>query len=151
MAEAQQNINMPQMLELMKQFAAELKKPSAEEQAKIDAEKANLLRRQQASIANSQREKQQRDVEQSMCSHMKSGVYSGQTRIVAPLHNDGLHHPLCLGCNKEFKPFAPSPETIPLGMSLGDYRGITPEIINHWGAQHEKAQQGRELVAELVK
>jgi hypothetical protein len=128
-------------LEVLKQFAAELKKPSAEEQAKIDADKANLLRRQEESIKQAKREKDQRDREQAMCSHMKPHPYTGKTRIVAPLHNDGLHHPRCLFCHKEFKPFAPSPETIPVGMSLDDFNGVSSQIIEHWGNEYEKKQK----------
>ena len=138
-------------LELLKQFAAELKKPSVEEQAKLDEKKANDLRRAQESIKQATREKENRDREQAMCSHMKPHPYTGKTRIVAPLHNDGLHHPRCLFCHKEFKPFAPSPETIPVGMSLDDFNGVNAQIIEFWGNQYEKKQNAQTLVAELTR
>lgn len=119
-------------------MAQEMKKPTPEQQAKIDEEKERQKKRVEASIAEANREKQRRDMEQMSCSHMKPHPYQGKTRIVAPLHGDGLHHPLCLFCRKEFKPFAPSNETIPIGMSLDDFNGITPQIIEHWGNRYEK-------------
>lgn len=145
------NVTPAQMLELMKQFAAELKKPSVEEQTKLDEEKARKAARTQQSIENAKREARQREIEQAVCSHMKPHPYQGKTRIVAPLHNDGLHHPRCLFCHKEFKPFAPSPETIPIGMSMDDLNGVNPQIIEHWGNQYEKKVQNSQLVADLVK
>jgi hypothetical protein len=128
-------------LEVLKQFAAELKKPSEEQQKKLEEEKANLIRRQQASMAQAKREEEQKARDQASCSHMKPHPYTGKTRIVAPLHNDGLHHPRCLFCHKEFKPFAPSPETIPVGMSLDDFNGVTSPIIERWGNEYEKKQK----------
>lgn len=151
MAETQQNITPAQMMELMKQFAAELKKPSADEQAEIDAKKARAETRVKASIENAKREQRQKELDQAACSHTKPYPYQGQIRVVAPLHNDGLHHPHCLFCHKEFKPFAPAPETIPLGMTLGDLNGVTPQHLEAWGNQYEKQQQAKELVSELVK
>lgn len=144
MAQEQQNNFSPaQMLELMAKFAAELKKPTPEEQAKIDADKANKQRILEASIAEAQRDEQKKQHDQLMCSHMKPHPYVGKTRIVAPLHGDGLHHPKCLFCHKEFKPFAPGPDTIQIGMSLDDYNGVNPQIIEHWGNKYEESQKAK--------
>lgn len=138
MAPEQQNVSPAQMLEMMKEFAKELRKPTELEQQKLDEEKARKEALVKASVERATREQRMKDADQSACSHMKPHPYSGKTRIVAPLHSDGLHHPICLFCRKEFKPFAPGADTIQMGMSLDDYQGVTPQIIEHWGSRFEK-------------
>ncbi len=129
------------MLDFAKTFAAELKKPSEEDQAKKDAERNRLLENQQNSIAEAKSAERQKQANEAACSHMKPHPYQGKTRIVAPLHSDGLHHPICLNCRKEFPPFPSGNTTIPPGMTLSDYDGqITPAIIEMWGKRHQESK-----------
>lgn len=140
-AEPEKAFTAKDMLEFAKTFAEELKKPSAEEQAKIDAERGRMLSNQQSSILAAQQRQAMTDAQQNACGHMKGPKYEGQTTVAAPLHSDGLHHPICLRCNKQFPPFAPGNNTIPPGSSLSDYTGVTPQLLMAWGNRYAAEQE----------
>lgn len=128
------------LLNAVKVMAQEMKKPSEEEQAKKDADRNRLLQNQQASIAEAKNSQLQKQANESACSHMKPHPYQGKTRIVAPFHSDGLFHPICLNCQKEFPPFPAGNQTIPVGASFDDYQGVTPQLIESWGKRHAEAK-----------
>lgn len=130
-----------QVLELVKEFAKELKKPTEEEQAKRDEQKARFEANRRQALDEANKEEQRKATEQAICSHMKGHPYVGKTYIAAPLHNDGLHHAFCFHCDKVFGVFAPSPETIPLGMTISDFSGLTPEIVQLWCDRYAKVKK----------
>jgi hypothetical protein len=136
----EQNVSPAQMLELIKEFAKELKKPDAETQAELDAKKARLEANRKQAIAEAEQETRRKEVEQAVCSHMKGHPYVGKSYISAMLHNDGLHHAFCFHCGKQFGVFAPGQDTIPMGMTISDFSGITPEIIKLWCDRYAKAK-----------
>lgn len=137
----QPTFTMKDVIEVVKTMAEEMKKPSAEEQAKIDAERGRMLSNQQSSIASAQQRQAMTDAQQNGCGHMKGPKYEGQTTVAAPLHSDGLHHPICLRCNKQFPPFAPGNNTLPPGSSLSDYTGVTPQLLIAWGNRYAAEQE----------
>ena len=130
------NLTADQLAEVIKTSMVstiqELKKPDPETAAKMEEDRQRKLENQRRSIADARAQEEAANARQSMCSHMKPHPYVGRTRIVAPLHSDGFHHPLCLNCNKQFGKFRPGPTTIQMGMSLDDYSGVTAEIIEMW-------------------
>jgi hypothetical protein len=91
------------MLEMVK----EIKKPTAEEQEKIDREREFKLRaaRQRVEIAhNDMRAKAEHE---SRCDHKKE---KGESAVFGQRHSDGLVHPLCVRCQHEFPPYKPRAE-----------------------------------------
>lgn len=128
------------LLNAVKVMAQEMKKPSDEDQQKKDEDKARLMQNQQNSIAEAKAHDQQKKANEDACSHMKGHPYQGKTRIVAPFHSDGLFHPICQQCHKEFKPFPAGNQTIPVGASFDDYAGVTPKLIESWGERHAQSK-----------
>jgi hypothetical protein len=137
----QQTFTAKDMMDFAANLARELKKPSDEEQAKKDADHKRLLANQQNSISEAAATTRQKEAGWASCSHMKPHPYQGKTRIVAPFHSDGLFHPICLNCQKEFAPFPAGNQTIPVGASFDDYQGVTPQLIESWGKRHAETQK----------
>lgn len=110
----------------------ELKKPDPEEVEAKEVERKRRIDVQQQSVKRAEMEIAMREAREASCNHMKPHPYQNKTRIVAPLHSDGMHRPICLNCQKEFKPFPPGNNTIPVGSSLSDFDNVTPEVIERW-------------------
>lgn len=86
-------------LELMKEFARELKKPSEEEQAKIDAEKIRQKQSAEASVAMAKQEEESIRRAQANCSH-----HNGKHPLfVGNKCTNGDFVAQCLRCGLEYR------------------------------------------------
>jgi hypothetical protein len=91
------------MLEMIK----EIKKPSPEEQEKMDKEKALKARAQQQRIAIAEKDMRSKAEHEARCSHKKE---KGESAVFGQRHSDGMVHPICVRCQHEFPPYKPRAE-----------------------------------------
>lgn len=82
----------------------EFKKPTPEEQVKLDADRLRKQREQQARVDVGKAEEQRRTSEQERCNHRRQ---DGSPRINGQLHSDGKVHLFCLFCCKEVRVYTP--------------------------------------------
>lgn len=101
-------------IEQFKELIRELRKPSDEEQAKIDKEKAILARRREEMVELGRIEQEQRELNQSRCGHTKP---DGKPSTGGQVHSDGLYHEFCLRCQKEIRVMKPSQDMMQMGTS----------------------------------
>lgn len=127
----QQGISTEQLLS----FARELRKPSDDEQAKIDDLKARKQAKRDAFIAERKDWERQAKQKYIWCidgsRHFKSHPYENQHTIRGQVNNDGLMHSICIKCQTEFPPFKP-PQQVLSGAELGDIGNLTTDMIEQW-------------------
>lgn len=87
----------------------EATKPTPEQQEKLDSDKRNKERAQQARIEVGNAAAKERVARQATCNHKMDNGNAEKFCINGQLHSDGLMHPICLRCQMEFKPYRPTP------------------------------------------
>lgn len=95
-------------VEDVKEIVRAAREPSEEEKAKQKKEKELQDRRRKEAIILAKEEEEAVRKRQANCSHLKE---SGKTAVMGQVHSDGLYHPLCIKCQKEFTPVEP-PEAV---------------------------------------
>lgn len=120
----------------------EMKKPSEEEAQAAAEKKARLLANQKASADEQMERKRQEDANQLACGHMKAPPYSDQHTLNGQIHGDGLFHPICRHCGKEFDPFPPGKDTLPFDATLGadEWKRLNPKMIAGFGKRFKEQQ-----------
>lgn len=92
----QVTMTLSQLKEMIAFAAAEFKRPSADEQEKLDKEKMLLDRKRKEGIEVAKFEEDQRKLAQTNCPHRKpdgsSTIHLGQ------IYSDGMIHPICVRC-----------------------------------------------------
>ncbi len=92
----------------------ELKAPDPEEaEKKADQKKREAEARKQM-LEVAQVEEQQKALRESNCDHKKQ---NGRTAIFGQAHSDGMYHPVCLHCFKEFTPVPLTRDQMQMGVS----------------------------------
>ncbi len=89
--------------DMILRLIAAAKAPDAETQEKREKDKARRQLALASYIAEAKQSEAAREQRQANCGHRKE---NGQTLVHGQIHSDNLLHPLCLGCQKEFKPYA---------------------------------------------
>ena len=102
-----------QQTQLM-EFATEMRKPDPEVLAEREAAKARLIQMRKQNAEAARIEIEQRDRRQNSCSHK---MPRGENAISGQIHSDGLMHPLCVVCQKEFAPYKPHAEQMQMGVA----------------------------------
>jgi hypothetical protein len=85
----------------LKELIKEIKKPSAEEAERIEKEKALKLRAQREKVEQARIEMAEKKRREDSCPHRKP---NGETTVMGQRHSDGMVHPICFRCQKEFPP-----------------------------------------------
>ena len=132
------SISPTQMMELMKEFAKELKKPDEETQRKLDKERELRLRKAADNRRIATEEAELRQGRWASCSHRKE---NGKHNFVGQVHSNGLCKALCQTCGWPSDWFEPFPEMLNGGAELRDYNGLTREVIEERSAQLKTKQQ----------
>lgn len=127
-APAPAGITFEQMMELLRaqstqggitteqliQFAEALKKPSLEEQARMDADRERQIQNRKQNAEAARVEIEQKALHQSRCNHK---MERGENAVFGQAHSDGMFHPICVRCLKEFPPVKLSAEQMMMGVS----------------------------------
>lgn len=90
-----------------KEIIAELRKPSPEEQEKIDKEKAFKKRAMEQRVEIARQEMAAKAERENRCNHKKE---KGESAVFGQKHSDGMVHPICVRCQKQFEPYKPRAE-----------------------------------------
>jgi cobalamin biosynthesis Mg chelatase CobN len=93
----------------------EMKKPSAEEQEKIDAQKSRDRERHRATVRAGQAAEAQQAAVQASCSHSKP---NGKTSFTGQVNSDNCYRLFCPICRYISKPIHATPEQIANGLNL---------------------------------
>lgn len=83
----------------------ELRKPDPETAAKQEAERKRLREAREHAVQVAIAEEQSKKAKQDACGHVKE---NGKSTVSGQKHSDGLVHPVCLRCQKEFTPYRPA-------------------------------------------
>lgn len=108
---AQQSADSKQvMAELMTTMVQKLREPTEEELRLRQKEQDELEKRKAIRRAEVQAEYTAKAAREAACSHKKeNGKPSVSGQIMT---GDGLYHPICQRCGKQFTPFAPTPDVL---------------------------------------
>lgn len=102
------NLSFEQLQQLMQGMAqtivTELKKPTADEQAKIDKDKADIERRRNEMIRIGKEEEEMKARTQAACNHLKP---NGQMAVGGQRYSDGKVKEFCLRCQKTVREYTP--------------------------------------------
>lgn len=99
---------MSKLVELMLSREAKTIQKEMDVEARAKAAREDMLRITREALA-------QKTAHQNACSHTKE---NGRSAVNGQVHNDGLYHPLCLRCMKEFPPQAVGKEAISNGVQV---------------------------------
>ena len=100
-------------MDQIREIVSEFRKPDPETAEKAAAERARVKERQEQMLRVATEEIEGKNRLQEMCDHKKE---NGRPAIGGQIHSDGLVHPLCLHCFKEFPPYKPGQEMIAGGI-----------------------------------
>lgn len=106
-----------QLQTILEAIVKAAKEPSAEEKEKREKEEAMRKRALEENMKIVKEEMELRRRTQELCGHKKE---NGKSCVGGQIHSDGLIHPLCLRCGKEFTPVKPSGEYSAQGLGSGE-------------------------------
>jgi hypothetical protein len=116
----------------MLDFAVELKKPTAEQQKKIDEDKARLEKQRQERVYEAKIEEESRTSAQSRCAHVKK---DGKPAWGGGVNGDGYVRPMCTQCFKIMPEIKAPMEWIQSGVNFQDkelFPILTEEMLVKW-------------------
>ena len=111
----------------------ELKKPSPEEQEKLDKTRERERVSRVSRVREAVQDEHVKRTTQFYCSHIKhaEGVYKQEHAFRGQVNNDNCCRPQCIRCNKLFPPFKVTEENMKSGMSLQNIKNLTAEALYH--------------------
>jgi hypothetical protein len=118
--------------ERMMKAIAEIKKPSPEEQEKLDKERARTIKRSQERVAEAKAMEEGQIQAQRLCHHIKrdgSPAWGGQ------VNSDGNFRPICTQCRLIGPPIKAPKEMYTGGVNLQDkelFPRLTLEMLMAW-------------------
>lgn len=118
--------------ETMLKFAEKLKEPTAEQQAKIDADKARLEKQRLERVHEAKIEEESRTFAQLRCAHVKkdrSPAWGGG------VNGDGYVRPMCTVCYKIMPEIKAPMEWIQGGVNFQDkelFPVLTEDMLMKW-------------------
>jgi hypothetical protein len=95
-------------------FATEMRKPDPEVVAERQATKDRLIQMRKQNAEAARIEIEQKNRRQNSCSHT---MPRGERAVFGQSHSDGLFHPICVVCQKEFPPVKLQGEHMQMGVS----------------------------------
>lgn len=91
----------------------ESRKPTPEELAKKLKEEEDANRRMQEMLTVARAEEEAKKQAWANCKHVKE---DGRPSVSGQVHSDGKIHPICLRCQFEFTPYAPTSDMLANGI-----------------------------------
>ena len=131
---------------------AEMKKPTAAEQAKLDKEEAKIKAQQESRLKLAMADEQRRPLNMSGCTHSTVHAGTGVTKhawraqVHTPHGEKPYFIPTCIinQCQLKDKDgrlikFYATPEMLTQGVNLDAYQGLDVERLKAWAAQSQVA------------
>lgn len=127
--------------ENMMKFAAELKKPTAREQAEIDRKEAEIKRRQEERLKLAKAEEDRKKNMALGCVHATYHPGTGVTRHAwrTQVNSDGYFRPTCQICQTQLPRIKATPDMLLNGVNLDQYMGLDADKLRKWAEQAEVA------------
>jgi Zn finger protein HypA/HybF involved in hydrogenase expression len=128
--------------EQMMAFAAELKKPTAMEQKKLDEEEARIKRAQTERLELSKAEVERKRLAALGCGHIRVHPGTGvvkhlwRAQVHTPAGQEPYFVPTCQGCHTQTGKIPASMDMIRNGVNLDQYPGLTKEALDKWALQY---------------
>ena len=104
----------------------EMKRPSEEEQAKKDGERARSMLNTQMRVQHARNEEQEIAARQRNCAHLRK---DGKTAMRGQANSNGYSQAFCPHCHYLSPPFALQPHEIAGGLNMGDWRGNVQALV----------------------
>jgi hypothetical protein len=117
--------------EMGRTIATELRKPTEEEQRKIDAENKRIQQQRIQAAASGKAVEDAIRREQESCGHIKP---NGEHTWGGQVHSDGWAQITCQRCVKRYR-VRPLPEMIAQGLNLSNVPGLTEAHLIQWSKQ----------------
>jgi hypothetical protein len=119
---------MPMIGAMAREMAIELRKPTPEEAAKLDAERNRLLAARKQAAESGRLEISMIKQQQTQCQHQKP---NGEHTFRGIVHSNGWAVIKCQRCLITFT-VRPLPEHIQNGLNLNEIRGLTVDHLRAW-------------------
>jgi hypothetical protein len=126
---------------------AEMKKPTAREQKKLDEEELKLAQHQQSRIKLAQAEEDRKRMQASSCAHATTHPGTGVTKHCwrAQVHTPHLQKPYfvptCTQCFTQLPHILATTEMLTQGVNLDQYAALNIDVLRNWAKSAEKAQE----------
>lgn len=123
----------------------EMKKPSPEEQAKLDREREQTTRRAKEQAELARIEHQRREANKLGCphgtTHPGTGVFkhAWRAQVHTPAGRPPYFVPICMQCLTELQPIPATAEMLTNGVNLDQYRSLDMAQLVKW-AESAKTQ-----------
>lgn len=133
-----ENFTFPQVLEMMKVMATEMRKPTELEQRKLDKEDAFIKKQQLERIELTRVEIQRKEATKRGCAHASVNRATGQVRhawraqVCTPSHTKPYFIPTCSQCFSQLPPVAATTDMLTGGVNLSDYEGMNMAVLEQW-------------------
>jgi hypothetical protein len=146
MAEQNNNLSLKDVLTLietinkasderMMKAIAEIKKPSVEEQEKLDKEKARTIKKHQERVTEAKAEEEGRLAAQRACGMRNHTKRDGSPAWGGQINSDGQFRPICTQCRLVGPPIKAPREMYTSGVNLQDkeiFPRLTLEMLMAW-------------------
>lgn len=121
---ANPNMTAEQMMSFITTVVTELRKPDPETAERMALEKMKKKEAREVRIREIEAEQNARKARQEACTHKTE---KGRSVISGQVHADGLHHPICQRCGREFQPRPPIGELGTTALTTWNF-GSTEEV-----------------------
>lgn len=117
---------------------AEMKKPTAEQQAKMDADALKLKQQQDARYKLAKAEEDRKKMQQEFCPHSSYNAATGiqkhafRAQVHTPNGEKPYFRPMCIQCNWIGPKILATPDMLTQGVNLDTYAGLNVERILQW-------------------
>ena len=115
----QSNVNLTQgqLLDLVRAMGEEMRKPTPEQQAKLDEDARRRQRDNEARISVGKAAAQERENRTRNCNHRMDNGRSEKYAIGQQLSSDGMIHVFCVRCANDIKVFQPTADQLSVSVS----------------------------------
>jgi hypothetical protein len=124
---------------MAKTMAVELRKPTEEEQKKLDAEMQRIKNQRIQAAAQGKAIADQIRAEQSACGHVKP---NGEHTFRGQVHSNGWAEIRCQRCQKAYR-VRPTTEMMASGLNLSDIKGLTEAHLLSWSQNSPKIDEAQ--------
>lgn len=126
----------------LKEFAAELRKPTAREQKKLDEEEARVVRTQNERLALAKAQIDAKAANARACGHIRVHPGTGVTKhlwraqVHTPAGQTPYFVPTCQGCLTQTGRIPATTDMLRDGVNLDQYPMLTEQDLRKWAEQY---------------
>ncbi len=111
------SLSQGQLLELVRAMGEEMRKPTPEQQVKMDEDARRRVKENESRIAVGKAAQAERENRSRGCNHRMDEGRSEKYSIGQQLCSDGMVHVFCVRCSSDIKTFKPTPDQ--MSVSVG--------------------------------